>query len=288
MFKQNQINIVGILSKAEVKLGKMKEKGNDYVSVKAEVVSTFDGVDHTYEIEFFSSAVKADGKENKLYSIYSKMNELEGQTVQVSGSLRENLFYSSKTKEVSSSIKLIGRFINAAPSNTPHAGTFTLGGVILTTLGERTNKNQEIYKYDFKLGQANYNENNLSAFVVSVKPDAHDIIKGIRAQYPIGTAVSIHGVLDFIVTENTVEDKNIAFGQPVFRVYRNYSKNLYMTGGSKPLTDPEEIYAPDVLSELCAAYKEAQREVKENAKAAEEQAQDVPTSPTMNGVTSLL
>ena len=138
--RTNIVKIVGRLTNCDIKTGIRKSDGMGYVSVTASVTSDINGEDNQFDVSFYAFQSTKDGKENSLYGTYLTMNELIGKKVQIDGSMSENRFYSAKQEKMVSSQRLNGRFIKGVSEQTRDEATFELGGFIMKTLAEKTNK----------------------------------------------------------------------------------------------------------------------------------------------------
>ena len=137
--RKNSFNIVGTLKDAKIRGGVNAKNGQEYVSVNAVIESVIGGKTNEYEVEYFANKLTKDGKESQLFVNYSKMPDMIGKKISTSGELRENMFWSTKTNQISSSQRLSGRFVRLAADNTPDAGTFELGGFIARSISEKKN-----------------------------------------------------------------------------------------------------------------------------------------------------
>lgn len=267
LLKQNSIKIVGRLINAEVKTDNRKSDGVGYVSATATIISNLDGRDNEFEVQFYSSALTADGKENQLYKSYVAMEDLKGKKVEINGDMRENRFYSVRNEQMGSAQVLNGRFIRGVSESTIDCANFELGGFVVRELVEKKNKAGEIYRYDLGLGQANYKGDMMALFTLHVDPIDVEIVNGVKG-YKAGQTVKVNGDLRFIVetVEATVNNEG-GFGTPVTRVFTNKQKNFYIKGGSAALSSSEDgYYDREVISNLTQAYKAHDVELENAAK----------------------
>lgn len=261
----NSFKVVGRLIKADIKTGTSAKNGQEYVSVTATVISKIGGADKEFEIDFYSSALTGAGKPSSLYASYTKMNELEGKKVEITGSIRENRYFSKTLNQMVSAQELAGRFVKGVAESATDEGKWELSGFIATALTEKKNKQEEIYRYDLKLAQANYSGSAISMFVVHVNPAQREIINAVN-NYEVGQTLSLHGVLDFEVKQVVAESKNEGgFGEAQVKTYTNRTKNFYITGGSGVITD-ETKYDTPTISELISGYKARDVELAEKSK----------------------
>ena len=264
----NTFKIVGRLIKAEVKLDTSSKTGQPYCSATATIQSIINGINCEYEVNFYASQMTGAGKVSTLYTTYSKMNELEGHKVEISGSIRENRYFSTTLNQLVSTQELAGRFIKGVSETTSDDATWEMSGFIAKNLVEKKNKQGEVYRYDLTLGGVGYNGSVLSLFTLHVDPSRRDIINGVE-NYEVGQTVRLNGSLVFKVETVTSESKNEGgFGQGVVRTYTNKQKNFFIEGGSAPITD-ETKFDSLTISDLISAYKAHDVELSERSKGKE-------------------
>lgn len=266
LLKTNNFKVVGNLIACDMKTGNRKSDGKGYIMGKATVISNIGGADNEFEISFFANQLTADGKESQLYLSYSKMNELIGKKVEVTGSLRENRYYSTKTEQMMSIQQLNGKFVKGVSSTVADTATYEVSGFVVEAMKEKTNKEGVIYRYDISLGQANYSNTSMSRFVLHVDPSDREIINGVR-NYQIGQTVSLRGNLNFIVKTVTKEDDLTGgFGEPAIRTFTNKIHNFFINGGSAPVPTEKGGYPSDVIHTLVEAYKANDTKLMNDAK----------------------
>ena len=197
------------------------------------------------------------GKVSALYTSYTKMAELEGKKVEITGSIRENRYFSSTLNQIISAQELAGRFIKGVAESAQDDAKWEMSSFIVKTLVEKVNKKEEVYRYDLTLAQANYSGSAISMFVLHVDPSRRDIIKGVEG-YEAGQTVRLNGSLIFKVETVTSEAKN--------------------EGGSAPITD-ETKYDGATISDLISGYKARDVELSEKGKSAAPAA--VESTPTV-------
>lgn len=270
--KTNSFKVVGTLTQVEIKKGTMKD-GKEFVSVNATVSSTIDGKANEFEIEFFSGKTTKEGKPSQLYINYEKMGELKDKKVEVTGEIRENRFWSTKTSQMASNLTLSGKFVRGVQADVQDSGDYEMVGFIVTGLTEKQNKNKEVYRYDLALGIANYNNSGMSVFTLNVDPENTAVVKGTQA-YQVGKTVKVNGKLRFEV-EKVQKEEESAFGAPVVKTFINKKKNFFIVGGSNPYTDEGTFYTNDQIRGLIEAYKA--EDVKKQAAAASNAPQEGQT-----------
>ncbi len=267
LLKINSMKIVGKLVEVALKTGNRPTDGIGYVSATATIVANLDGRDNEFEVQFYSSALTQDKKENQLYKSYMKMEDLKGKKVEVTGDIRESRFYSTRNEQMGSSQILNGRFIRGVAESTMDAATFEFGGFIARELTEKKNKAGEIYRYDVALGQANYKGDMASIFTFHIDPTDVNIVKGVQ-NYAAGQTVKIAGNLRFIVeTVESVVNNEGGFGDPITRTFTNRQKNFFIKTGSAALSaDQDGYYDKETISTLLQAYKANDVEIESKAK----------------------
>lgn len=283
----NSFKIVGQLLKAEQNLRTDPNTGVQSISVVATIVSTIEGKANEFTVRLFSKALTNDGKPNGLYATYSKMNELEGHKIEVSGSISENRYYSTTSEQMVSAQILNGRWVKGVPATTADEATFTIGGFVIKEVVEKTNKANEIYRYDIAIAQANYNGDNISVFNLNVDPNCVEVLNGVRT-YRSGDTVKVVGDLTSVVETKTVEDTTAGFGKKVYNTFTNTYKGYYITFGSNAITG-EGQYDGMTIQRLVAAYKAKDTELMAKAKTSAPSAPANTTpAPVTQRQTSLL
>lgn len=285
LLRENSFRVVGTLTSVEPTSGTRRDNGQEYISVDVIVNSVINGIPCEYEISLFASRFTKDGKESQLFTSYSKLPELKGKKVDISGEIRENRYWSTNLNQMVSAQQLSGRFVRGVAESTADVASFTLGGFIVKTPVERTNKDGEVYRYDVTIGQSNYKGDNMSMFVLHVNPDQREILAGVES-YEVGSTVKLNGSLIFKVEQVTVEDKNNAFGTSVTRTFTNRQKNFYIEGGSNPIDD-DSTYGQDVIKSLVSAYKAHDLELSSKAKSDNDSQAEV-AAPVSKRQTSLI
>lgn len=248
----NEIKIVGRLISADVKKG-FDKSNRSYASVNATIQSEIGGKTNVFEVNFYSQEMTKDNKVSQLYTNYVKLPELIGKKVEVSGSLRENRYWSTSLGQIVSSQQLTGRFVKGIVETTADEATYKLGGFVVKTMVEKKNKAGEVYRYDLALGQSNYSGTSMNMYTLHVDPTQTEIVRGVQ-NYEAGMTVVLNGNLMFTQEQVTVTDENSGFGQPMVKTYTNSQKNFYITGGSNPITD-ETRYPQEQIMALVEAYK---------------------------------
>ena len=280
LLKTNSFKVVGRLSSSNLEVKQRKDNGNTFISGDIVVIAELGGAKNEFEISFYANQKTADGKDSALFTSYSKLADLVGKKIEVTGSLGESRFWSSKTNQMASKQTLNGRFVRGVAESTADEGSFEIGGFVVQGLTERTNKNNEVYRYDLTLGQANYKGDAMMRLVAHINPADRDIVNGVRG-YEVGQTVRVNGDLRFIVTETRAERSNEGgFGEPVVRVYTNKQHNFFITGGTAAIKDPEQgMYSSEVIRGLVAGYKARDVELENKAKSsapAEQPAEEEP------------
>ncbi len=254
--KTNNVKIVGRVASVNLKEGKKKTNGQGYISGTVTLNSLIGGEKKEFEINLYANETTKEGKPNQLYVSYSKLSELVGKKVEISGELRENRYFSTNAKQLVSAQQIAGRFVRGVSDTTEDLATFELGGFIVSELVQKTNKNGEIYRYDIVLGQGNYNNTNMSMFTLHVRPTDVEIINGLKGQYHAGDTVVLNGQLDWIIQTVVRESDNVGFGSGAVHTFTNRQRNFWISGGSVVIKDAEKgAYDQEIIRTLIAAYK---------------------------------
>lgn len=287
LLRTNTFKVVGRLQSQDLKIGNKKADGSGFISGKAVIISKLDGRDCEFEISFFANQNTKDGKESQLFTSYSKLGDLVGKKVEVTGDIRESRFFSSNANQMVSAQQLGGRFVRGVSESTADEGSFEIGGFVVESLKEKTNKENAIYRYDLALGQANYSGNGMNRFVLHINPADVEIVNGVRG-YEVGQTVSVHGDLRFFVEKVVSERKNEGgFGESVTRTFTNKQHNFFITGGTAAIVDAAKgMYPMDVIKTLVAAYKAHDVELAEKGKSSSAPVEDAPV--VTNRQTSLI
>lgn len=287
LLKTNTFKVVGRLLSQDLEIKHRRDNGEAFISGRATISAELSGAKNEFEVSFYANQKTADGKESSLFASYSKIKDLIGKKVEVTGSIAESRFWSTSGNQMVSSQQLNGRFIRGVAESTADEGSFELGGFVVKGLTEKTNKNNEVYRYDLSLGQANYRGDSMSCYTVHINPADREIVSGVR-NYEVGQTVRVNGDLRFIVTETRSERKNEGgFGEPVVRVYTNKQRNFFVTGGTAAIRDVEQgMYSSDVIRSLIAAYKA--RDVELSAKAKDSSQEAEPEVRVTSKQTSLI
>ncbi len=285
--RENEVVIVGKLVSVDVR--KDFDKNNkSYISVDAVIESQISGKKNVFEINFYTREMTKDNKPNKLYQSYDKLPELVNKKIEVSGELVENRFWSANLGQMVSAQKINGKFIKTQLDTVADSATFSLGGFVVKELVEKTNKNNEVYRYDIAIGQANYNATAMNMFTVHVNPEDKEIVRGVKT-YQAGMTVLVKGNLVFTEEQVTVEDENSGFGEKISKVYTNRQKNYYISGGSNPITSAEAgQYSGELIKNLIEAYKQKDVELMSNASSKEANAPVEKEAPVTQRQSSLI
>lgn len=287
VLRKNEVIITGRLVAADIKKD-FDKNGKSYISVNATIQSEIKGKTNTFEVDFYAREMTKDNKVNKLYTTYSEIENFLNKKVNVSGELTENRFWSSNAGQLVSAQKINGKFIKGELETTADSATFTIGGFVIKELVEKVNKNNEVYRYDLSIGQANYNNTSMSVFVLHVDPADTEIVRGVKT-YQAGMTVQVKGNLCFTSEQVTVVDENSGFGEEISRVYTNKQKNYFITGGSNPIKGEESgQYSMDLIQSLIAAYKQKDVELQSGASAQEAKKPAEKAAPVTSRQSSLI
>lgn len=264
--RKNTFKIVGTLTDiTKTTQGMHTSNGMPYIHATLLIRSSINNEMNDFEIDFWANQNTATGKANPTYSTLMSIEKYKGQRVSVTGRIVENRFYSARRNQVSSSQRLSGSFISLAKATDIDAATWEVSGFVYESLTERKNKNNEIYAYELKLGQSNYQGNNMSIMTFQINPAQMAIAKG-AGNYQKGQTVDLHGILNFKVTQTTkTENSEGGFGEPITRTYTDTIRNYYISGGSAPYTD-DTRYDNDTIHALVESYNAETVNIEEKGK----------------------
>lgn len=261
--KQNSFKLIGTVGGVNMERKIRKTDGKAYISGSADINAIIDGKECVYEVSFYANEMTTDNKPSQLYKTYSELDQFVGKKVEISGSIRENRFFSPKGGNMVSAQVLDGRFVKGVSNNIADEATWELGGFVTSTLVEKKNKDEEIYRYDLMIAQSNYKEDNISIFTVHGDPEKTNIIKGLNT-YQAGETVILRGVMLFTVSTEEVKVSEGGFGEPIVKTYTNKQKNWYVTGGSQPVQG-EAAYTNNEITDFISAYKSRDVQLTEEA-----------------------
>ena len=254
LLRENSIKIVGKLVDAQIEQKVNKSTGVEFVSGKITIVSDIKGESNEFVVELYSNKLTQDKKLNKLYESYSKLPEMVGKKVQVTGEIRENRYYSTNLNQIVSSQKLSGKFVSGVAESAVDMATFTIGGFLVKTPVEKRNQQDEIYRYDVVIGQSNYKGDGMSMITLHINPEQREIVSAVEGLYMVGDTIQVDGALSFVTRTVTKEDTNTAFGAPVTKTFTNKQSNFYIESGSNVITD-DRAYSQETVAALINAYK---------------------------------
>lgn len=278
LFRTNSFRIVGKLVNADVRTGRRATDGEEWVSATLTIQNDLNGKGNEYEVSCYSYRTTKEGKESAFFKSYSSVQDLIGKTIDVSGEITENRYYSVGLSQLLNPLRLTGKFIRGVVDTTPAMAEFTIGGFLAKGVTEQKNKNDEVYRYTVVLGQANYKGDNASLFTLHINPNDVDVIRGVE-NYDIGSTIELRGTLSFTVEQNTITEDQ-AFGKPITKVYTNRQRNFYIESGSDPI-DGDAAYTPEVTKSLIEAYNAAGVEIMNAAK------NNVASNPTSTSTPKL-
>ncbi len=254
MEQTNSITIVGRLVDCGLKTDRRKDNGQGYISGNVIVRSVLGGATKEFEIAFYANELNQSKQPNKLYISYSKLGELVGKKVEITGDLRENRYWSANAKQLVSAQQLNGHFVRGVSETTEDTARFEIGGFVVSPLTEKKGKDGNIYRYDIQIGQANYSGNMMTLFTLHVRPTDREIINGLQKTYNVGDTVLLNGEIDHTVTTVT-KTSDVGFGSGAVRTFTNRTRQYWILGGSPVITDSEKKYADTYIKDLISAYK---------------------------------
>lgn len=282
LLNTNKFKLVGTI--VEVKNTERMNKFTAHNEIVSRVVvkSVIDGKENIFNVTFKAGEMTAKNVPNKLYSTYKQIEQnFLNHKVEITGQLSEGFMFGREDTEISFT-SLTGKFISA--SNKADEANFTLGGFVLSTIGEkRSKKTDELLGYNFRIAQANYSESNMLCFSIDIPSDDNALIEGVKT-YNAGDTVTIQGNMrsyQQIVTYETM--KKTAFGASQTEQRINHQRYFYISCGDAPLpaNDPAH-YSKEAIQRLISAYKEkgAERQQRHNASAEARESAGVETPVT--------
>ena len=107
LLRTNSIKVVGRLKSQDLKIGNRKDNGAGYISGNAIIISNLDGRDCEFEISFYAAQKTKEGKDSQLFTSYSKMGELVGKKIEVTGDIRESRFFSKNADQIHKNLMVV-------------------------------------------------------------------------------------------------------------------------------------------------------------------------------------
>ena len=268
---ENKIDIVGIMTDAEVKTG-VSAKGTEYINgkVTVKVQET-----KTYALHFYANKITKDGTISKLYNTYSSLPTYIGRKVSITGSIREAKISAGSEIRYGNSLDL--RFINilADGDQTEECAKFSVSGYIIGGLTDVYNEDgTTIRNHIITVGQANYNNSEAIHIRLNVDPKNVAAVNSIRNNFTLNTTVNFKGVLDFRVENQEIVEEN-DFGGATTRIIQRSTRN-YLVQTGKIFHDDNDIYLPEEIKELEDAYKLAEARLLEHNNAGGSSSAAVP------------
>ena len=287
LYRENEFKVVGTLVSADNKIGARKSDGLGYIVTTAVVkVEVAGQKNRDFEITFKSNEKTTAGQPNKLYETYSKLPNLQGKKVEISGEIKESRFWSNNTGQIISVQKLEGKWVKGALPTEPDEASFIVGGFIARELQEKKNKDNEIYRYDLMIGQETYADSGvLQMLTLHVNPTAAEVVRGVK-NYQAGQTVKLKGSLDWY-TEVITREEDSAFGK-ITKTYPNTYKNFYIEAGSNPLKESDGAFDSATISSLIEAYKAKDATLMQSAASTAPEQPVVNEAPVTKRQTSLI
>ena len=206
-----------------------------------------------------------------MYKSYLTLDSMIGKRVRITGSLGEGSIVDESSGDVRHFNQINARFINTAYStDTEDKATFEYSGFVVRSIYERKDKEDNLLGYKIEVAQADYNDTN--CIVVRFDIDKDDTQKAavIEANYVVGSTVEFSGNLGAV---STIEVKTVQadFGDPITKKFPKTEKTYSIVSGNLPLdSDNELAYTKPIIDALIAAYKQADVDRVEKARASVE------------------
>jgi hypothetical protein len=257
LLTKNNVYIVGEL--VEVKDFKTLQYGADSknaVSATVVIKCNLGEQENLIEARTFISELTSKGTVNKNYTNILNIENLLNERVVISGGqLVSDRFWAANSQQLINSTRINFNLIRKANlKEMEDKATFEFGGFVHTPLQEVLDADGNTKYYSMTLGQSNYKEDNMFTVNFIVDKDNVAAIRSIQDNYEQYSTVEISGILQTIVTQIKKETQ-VAFGDPVVKVYNNVDKKYVITGGSEVVTGEGE-YTEEDLKRLLTAYKE--------------------------------
>lgn len=282
MERTNKIYVVGTLTDIR-DLREGEKDGKKWIAGTAVVSSN----DSEIELKYFSLDTTKDGAPNKRYKNYTELASKIGGRVKVNGELSGRVFYNESTSQIINFNEVSAGFFNDARPTDEDVATFEFGGFVVKPIHERLDKEEKLIAYEFELGQANFNGDNMQIVRFTVDKDERKIIDSIQRFYTKGSTVFINGNISYKVSlVEKVEE--VAFGEPIVKSFQSTIKSFIVTGGKQPIVDTS-AYSADQISKLESAYKAYLEKLETEAKSRSEKGATAQSNgPSSNSGTDRL
>lgn len=259
IIKSNVINIIGVLTEADLKNGKTAD-GREYISGRISVKSVINNVEQVTEAEIFSMRMTQAGTESKLYTTYLGLPDLVNERVVVQGEIEENKFYNKEQSSVINYNRISAKFINIARASDVDSVRFKIAGYVVQPVTEILDQESNVLGHRIILGVANYNFTLPHYITLNINDE--NIAKVAGDIYQTGDTVEFEG--NFIIQTETIETKKeAAFGDLTDSITRTF-KQFVIDSGSNPITTG--AYDIENIQALTAAYKQHTLDIEQKAK----------------------
>lgn len=259
MEKLNKVFVVGTLREVSTKKG-TTEQGKNYIAGSFKVESEKSLI----EFKFYSNELTEKGTLSKRYTNYLELENFLNLKVKVSGDISGRVFYQISQGQSINFNELNASFVNLAKETEQDTATFEYFGFVTKPLYERLNEKEELVAYEIEIGQANYREDNMQIIKFTVNPESKNIVREISNAYTKDKTVSILGKIYYIPFETT-KTEEVAFGEPIVKVFNSVRKMFVITGGNKPVVD-ETAYTKEQIGQLQSAYNDFLEKIEKEAK----------------------
>lgn len=258
----NDVNVVGILSELEVKIGTSK-KGKDYVTVtaKVRVDQEINGnmTENEIPVKFMAMKKKSDGTDNPMYtkaldyreqftSLAAADDPSQADRVSIVGRLSENS-YTGQDGILREGWQIDGRFMNKAKKDEKEKATFCLTGVI-GRINEEEKNGEPTGRLKVKATVVAWGGRaDVINFIAEDSAKSH-----IESNWEVGDTVIISGRFAYTnKTETKIEE--IGFGEPIEKQYTVSKREAIITAGSPAGLEEAISYDPDEIKNALAERK---------------------------------
>lgn len=212
-------------------------------------------------VNMYQGEKYGNGNDNPNFLAFQEL--VNGQRISVSGNLTQNRYYSSENKEIRSSQRIDGRFINTPRQNDEDGLIFEYTGFVTSPIREITNAEGEIERYEFKLAQAKYrSEQGVDVIAFSVDPKNTSILNGIESNYTVGATARISGRGKSVIVTSQKPAQGL-FGEDVAPVSQSVFTAFFVAGGKHVLES--QTYTAEEIDFLTKATQDNDVAIKEAA-----------------------
>ena len=231
-------------------------------------------------LQFFASALDANGKPRKLYGQLEQLRI--NSRVSLTATIGDNKFWDPSRGQLVKTKRLNLVFINTPKLEDADTAEFTYSGFIAETIKEKVDKEGNLEAYTIKVGQSDYKGIRAEIITFNIDPRNNAAVSYITREYTKERTVELFGELDYDVKTETVEEA-VDFGKPIVRTYQRNISNLVITSGKFPdegtyeHTDVENLLAGDEADDL-----RIQTEAKNKEQTGKEVSEKKPSAKAVN------